>query len=98
MDISKTYPSLFKAKIIPTENTFPSDHKITSIIIENFLSIQNTKKKKFYISNEKKITSETWNKIKPEIINLNINPNKTINQQWNQFNNKLIKIKKIYIL
>ena len=75
----KLTPFLSKAKIIPTENTFSSDHKITSIIIENFLSVQNTKKKKFYISNEKKIISETWNKIKPEITNLNINSNKTIN-------------------
>jgi len=94
----KLTPYLTKAKIIPTENTFPSDHKITSITIENFLSIQNIKKKKYYIPNEKKITTETWDKIKSKITKLNIHSSKTIDQQWNQLNNKLIKTKKnIYL-
>ena len=88
---------LTHALITPTHNEFLSDHQITSITLQNFLFTKQTKQKKIYQPNEQNTPEENWNIIKNSIYNIKTNQNLSIEQQWNKFNNKLMKLKKQYI-
>ena len=88
-------PHLLSADITPTNNTFYSDHKITSITLENFLETKGKKRNRpILIPNEELITPHFWLSIKNSISLINIPPSSSLNSKWNQFNNKITKLKK----
>ena len=88
-------PHLLSADITPTNNTFYSDHKIISITLENFLETKGKKRNRpILIPNEELITPHSWSSIKNSISLINLSSSSSLNSKWNQFNNKIIKLKK----